>query len=566
MSSDSCDSETTVTSHLSQDVTTPVPMDQPVFDLPDGREADVVPRGADDAEGKSSYKEENKHDGRSEQFPQYSAHQLPRNRPVGQQQNETPAEERAESEDSTISEPEPEPEPEPESTHSMPASEQEQQHTHNQTEVAPPTDPPTEGVGVEVEAQDGSDILSPPPPSSSPVLCALHRAKQIQLNRAGQGMEPQLDEMPTTLGRGRGRRPMERSSSLPTSLLSPSRVVSSVRIQFGRGQASCTLPKYSFKYTHKNQGDNEEEEVEEAEGQTNCQSTLYINPASLPGSNKTPTRLPTEVPPKPIPGYLLHSSRSQSSSPPPEMSPGGRGHSWSTSWSSVPNLSSNQQQPGHFQQNIGAKQNLQSVTPGQTMFCYPSPVAHCSNVSPSPSPGLISSPNHFPQTHPPFNLGSSSDLHHHQNPTFPHTHANLRNPHPGSPLIHHQGYSHPYSYHPPYHASPRGSPYASPYLGFHGCSMYPQMGYPYPITHYPPLAHEHNLHPGLAAPAPGFVPGMTSALGQSLHPGLGPPAAPGPGPNQAPSSTEMQLRRVLHDIRGTVQSLSQVSAVQSCSL
>lgn len=608
-SSDSCDSETTVTSHPSQDVTTPVPMDQPVFDLPDGRVEELGPGGAAEADGNSSSSEENKHDGSSEQVPQYTAHQLPK-RPVGAQQNETPAEEHVESEDRTNSEPE----PEPESTHSISASEQEPQHIQNQTEIAPSTELPTEGVGAEGEAQepflDDSGLLCPPP-SSSPVFCALNRAKQIQLSRAGQRVEPQPGEVPKTVGRGRGRRciPMQRSSSLPTSFLSPSRVVSSVRIQFGQGQASCTLPKYSFKYTQEAEGDNEEEKEEEEERQTDCQSTLFINPASSSGFKNKPPRLPTEapIPPKPIPRYLLQSSCSpQSSSLPPDWSPEGRAHSWSTQ--SVPDLSSNQHQPGHFQQNISAKQNQQSWNPGQVMSSYlnPNPAAQYLNLSPNPSPGLNPSPYPFTLNPPPQYpsrlqpYGSLPNLHHHHSPslnhhssltslhqptastvnqhgsvtnlhqpstsTAPH-HVNLGSPHPGSPIMHHQGYSYPYSHQSPYHATPHGSPYASPYLGYHGYSAYPHLAYPQPVAQCPPLVPEHSLHPGLTPPAPGFFPGMAPALGQghNPHPGFTPPAAPGPGPYQGPSSTEMQLRRVLHDIKGTVQSLSQVSCLQSWS-
>lgn len=597
-SSDSCDSETTVTSHPSLDVATPLAMDQPVFDLPDGREEEAGPDGAAEAHGRSSSKEEDEHDESSEQVPQYTAHQLPRNRPMETQPDETQDEERVEDEDRTDPEPEPEftqsmsateqePQPELEHSQNQSASEQEQQHTQNQSETAADTEPPTEGVGAEDKAQkehtlvDDSGSLFPPAPSS-PVLSALNRAKQNQLSRSGQQVDPQSGDTPLTPARGRGRgiTPMQRSSSLPSSLLSPSTVVSSVRIQFGRGQASCTKPRYSFKYTPEAREEKEEEgeKEEEEERQTNCLSTLIINPASSSDSSKQP-RLPTEapIPPKPIPRYLMPSSCSlQSSSPPPRAQ-------------SVPDLSSNQQQPGRFQQNITANENQQSWNPGQTMFPYPNPnpTAQYLNPSPNPSPSLNPSPYPFTVNPPPqypiplqpyaslpnllhhhspsfshhsslTNLhqlvtppmpqhGSLSNLHQPPTSTTPH-HVSLGNMHPGTPLMQHPGYNHPYSHQSPYHAPSHSSQFASPYLGYHGYNMNPHLAFPHPVAQYPPLTPEHSLRPGLTPPAPGFLQGLASthSPGHNLHPGLG-----------SPSSTEMQLRRVLHDIRGTVQSLSQ---------
>uniref|UniRef100_A0A4W6DIY5 ITPR-interacting domain-containing protein n=1 Tax=Lates calcarifer TaxID=8187 RepID=A0A4W6DIY5_LATCA len=319
-SSDSCDSETTVTSHPSQDVATPLALDQPAFDLPESREEEPGPGVAGEADGRRSSREEDEHDGSSEQVPQYTAHQLPRNKPMGAQQDE-PADsgERAD------------PEPEPEIPHGL------------------------SPLGYRS--------------TLSPARCLKSQ------------------------GRGRGGRgiPLQRSSSLPSSLLSPSRVVSSVRIQFGRGQASCTQPRYSFKYT---QEEEEEEEVEEEEGQTSCLSTLIINPASSSGSINKPPRL-ASIPPKPIPRYLMRSSYSlQSSSPPPDWSPGGHAHSWSTQ--SVPDLSSNQQSPGHFQQNMSTSQNQQSWNPGQMMFSYPNPNLNPRAQYPSPNPSP--NPNQYPLT------------------------------------------------------------------------------------------------------------------------------------------------------------------------
>lgn len=450
-----------MTSHPSQDVATPLAVDQPAFDLPDGTEE---PGGAAGAAGRSSSRGDNEHDGSSEHVPQYTAHQLPCNRPVGMQQDETQGEERGESGDRTNPEPEleitqstsaaeQELQPELERTQNQSASYQEPQHMRNQTEAPTDTEPPTGGVDGEDEAQEQHEILDDssslcPPVPSSPVLSALKRAKQNQLSRSGKWADPQSSNTPQIPGRGggrgRGRIPLQRSSSLPTSLLSPSRVVSSVRIQFGRGQASCTQPRYSFKYTQEARGDKEEEEEEEdeKEGQTTCLSTLIINPASLADSNNKP-KLPTEAPiqPKPIPRYLMRSSYSlQSSSPPPDWSAGGHAQSWSTQ--SVPDLSSSQQQPGQFQQNMSANQNQQSWYPGQ--FPYPNPnpnhTAQPLNPSPSPSPSRNPSPYSFTLNPPPqypsplHPYGSLPNLLHH-NPSLIH-HSSLTSLHqPTTPSV-----------------------------------------------------------------------------------------------------------------------------------
>nr|XP_020465070.1 sperm-specific antigen 2 isoform X2 [Monopterus albus] len=591
-SSDSCDSETTVTSHPSQDATTPLAMDQPAFDLPDGREEETRPEDAVEADGKSSSREEDKYDGSLEQVPHYMPHHLPINRPTEAQQDESQGEEQVE----------PEPEPEQEITHSMSASEQEPQQ--NQADIAPHTEPPTKGVVPEDQAQennasmdDSSSLCSSP---SSVVLSALNRAKQNHLSLVGQQFDPQPNDAPQTPERERGRCGirMQRSSSLPSTLLSPSRVVSSVKIQFGRGQASCTQPRYSFKYTQEAGKDNEEQEQEKKEGPTNCLSTLYIGPAPTSGSTHQANRLPSEAP---IPHYLMRSTRSlHSSSPPPDWPPRGSDRSWSIQ--SVPDLSSSHKQTSHFQQNIAINQNKQNWGSGQMVFPHPhphpnpnsNPAAQYPSPNPSPSinlnpyPFSLNPPPQYPSAVHPYtslpNLhhpqspflnnhssltslhqptaptvpqhGSLSDLHQPSNSSAPH-HISPGNLHSESHMMHYQGYNHLYSQYSPYYASPYGSHCASPYPVYHGYNMSQPLAFPHPITEYPLLAPEHSLHPGLAAP--GFLPGLASAFNpsHSLHQGLIPPASALPGPTQSPSSTEMQLRRVLHDIRGTVRSLNQ---------
>ncbi|KAM7379974.1 hypothetical protein PAMP_003305 [Pampus punctatissimus] len=456
------------------------------------------------------------------------------------------------------------PEPELQPTQSLSTSEQKPEHTQNQTETALDTEPPTGGVGAADKTQEDHVLLDGsycPPTPSSLVLNALNRAKNNQLSRDGQQIDPESSETPRTSGRGRGRGgiPLQRSSSLPSSLLSPARVVSSVRIQFGRGHASCTQPRYSFRYTQEARGNMEEKEEEEGQS-----DTRIINHPSSSGSYNKPPRHPTEAPtpPKPIPRYLMRSLQSlQSPSPPPDWSPGGQPLSWSTQ--SVPDLSSSQQQLSQFQQSMSSNHNQQSWNPGQMMFPYPTsnpkPTTPYLNPSPNPSPSLNPNPYPFTLNHPPQYpspldpYASLPNLLHHHNPSLNHHssltslhhptsppvpqhgslsnlhqsssavphHISLSNLHPGTPIMHHQGCIYPYSHQLPYHATP--------YLGYHGYNMNPHLPIPHPVTQLSP--------------------------GHSLYPGLTPPAAPGPSHN--PSSTEMQLRRVLHDIRGTVQSLGQ---------
>uniref|UniRef100_A0AAQ4QZR6 ITPR interacting domain containing 2 n=1 Tax=Gasterosteus aculeatus aculeatus TaxID=481459 RepID=A0AAQ4QZR6_GASAC len=375
------------------EVTTPLAKDRPAFELPEGQEGGAEPAVAAEDKGRRSSREGDAQYCSSEQVPQYTAHHLPGHRPMGTQHGETGEEEGVESGDQTAAELEPQ--PQLEHTLNPTASEQEPQHTQNQNQTVTDAEP-TKEAGSEDEVREEQVFLAdcglPPSAPSSPVLSALIRAQKKQLTKCEQLVHIGPNNLPQTPGGKRGI-PLQRSSSLPSAFLSPSRIVSSVRIQFGRGQASCTKPTYSVKHSHGGGGDEEEDEQEQEEGQNTCLSTLIINPAPSSNSNNQPPRLLTEapIPPKPIPRHLLRSTCSlHSCSPPPDLSAGDHAHSWST----------------------------QSV---------------------------------------PSSLGP----------------------------------------------------------------------------------------------------------GHSLHPGLAPHPAPGPGPSQGPSSTEMQLRRVLHDIRGTVQSLGQVRPSQS---
>ncbi|XP_068804479.1 protein ITPRID2 isoform X2 [Struthio camelus] len=96
--------------------------------------------------------------------------------------------------------------------------------------------------------------------------------------------------------------PLRRSQSLPTALLNPVKVVSSVNVQLTPGKETlCSPPSFTYKYTPAEDNENltsenDKSEVKPAASQPVCKSTLFIAPSSSKKeiSQSGPGRLPEE--------------------------------------------------------------------------------------------------------------------------------------------------------------------------------------------------------------------------------------------------------------------------------
>ncbi|XP_062312261.1 protein ITPRID2 [Osmerus eperlanus] len=537
-STDSCDSETTVTSHAGE-VTTPLAQDHPAFARLQGSE------GEESEAGQHVDQEE---------IPQYTVHQIPKRPARGTDQEQQ-------------SSPEEEPAPAPDLLHPQPLPApdlQAQAQTQPQPAPGPPSAPhpvPEEAGQEEVEEEvEDSSRLGSEASVHMALIRAQQRACSVWEEAEAQGRRVELQPRNLLRGRGRGRgrgllrAPMQRSSSLPTSLLSPSKVVSSVKIQFGRGALTCcTPPAYSYHFNHQ---EDEEEEERKDDDQSSCRSTLIINPAPAEVDQS-----PAVPYPRPIPSHLTRSTQSlHSSSPPPDwfVKPlGDHAHSWST-WS-VPNLSQPSPRPHPTHAHLDPHLSNPHLSNPHRPYSHPAHLPH-----PSPSLAQYTHP-HSLYPSPSLPYGSAPNLLQQQAsspyPPAPSPYPPAPSPYPPAPSHHHPPPSHlhgfpyspqppPGSYYPPYHTPPPGYPYGSPYYG------------------YPTNPYGHSLDMSYSLPAPHSA-GPYSSLyrGQQFAPS--PFSYPsslfaGPSPQQAPptgpSSTEMQLRRVLHDIRGTVHSLAQTSA------
>ncbi|KAI1899496.1 hypothetical protein AGOR_G00062400 [Albula goreensis] len=319
-------------------------------------------------------------------------------------------------------------------------------------------------IEISCSTKPGSEVESEVPSSSDRVHGALRRA-QLKGPSMSEEQDDQAQARARDLRRGRGRFPLRRASSLPAQLLSPARVVSTIKIQVRPGGDKCCSPSSTtYRYTPE---DEEEEVGSIAELEEEEQATA-LDANSLPSMPQKVEEGPSRMPPYPLhmPSHLTHSSCSLQSIPSdwPEQPLCEHSRSWSTC--SMPNL------PLH-----------------SAPYCVP-----------------------------------------YANPHTP-PHQNI-----------HQGHQYSRPYCNPHRAQcsfPQSHFNAAPY----GSNL--PFGYYCENTYIAP--HSRQPHPSCPYPNPSD-PQRSMAL--PVH------------PSYAPSSAEMQLKRVLHDIRGTVQNLTQCSSLR----
>ncbi|XP_074159056.1 protein ITPRID2 isoform X3 [Sminthopsis crassicaudata] len=121
------------------------------------------------------------------------------------------------------------------------------------------------------------------PSSIDRVNVALQRAQMKVCNlsdpRVGRSLIKSKDLLKQRYLFGKSGYPLRRSQSLPTTLLSPVTVVSSVNVRLSPGKESrCSPPSFTFKYTPEEEQELENEIVEQ-DGHSLVKSTLFISPS-----------------------------------------------------------------------------------------------------------------------------------------------------------------------------------------------------------------------------------------------------------------------------------------------
>ncbi|XP_003791510.1 sperm-specific antigen 2 isoform X1 [Otolemur garnettii] len=269
-SADSCDSETTVTS-FGEDLVTPTVQDQPYFN--ESEEESLVPlqKGKEKA---GTVADKRKSD--SQDFPQCETTENKENKQSTCGPGDHVTEITQTKEDLAQTELLREASAESDLDRSS-ECEFTQYTTHHILKSL---------ASIEAKCGDKSSENATGPPSSvDRVNTALQRAQMkvcgLSNQRVGRSLIKSKDLLKHRYLLAKAGYPLRRSQSLPTTLLSPVRVVSSVNVRLSPGKETrCSPPSFTFKYTPE-----EEQELEkrvmERDGQSLVKSTIFISAPSV---------------------------------------------------------------------------------------------------------------------------------------------------------------------------------------------------------------------------------------------------------------------------------------------
>lgn len=133
-------------------------------------------------------------------------------------------------------------------------------------------------------SEKGSESITGPSSSVDRVNTALQRAQMkicgLSNQRVGRSLIKSKDLLKKRYLLAKAGYPLRRSQSLPATLLSPVRVVSSVNVRLSPGKETrCSPPSFTYKYTPEEE-QTLEKEVIEPDGQSSVKSTIFISPSS----------------------------------------------------------------------------------------------------------------------------------------------------------------------------------------------------------------------------------------------------------------------------------------------
>ncbi|KAH0621557.1 hypothetical protein JD844_022973 [Phrynosoma platyrhinos] len=141
-----------------------------------------------------------------------------------------------------------------------------------------------------LKSMSSIESSSSSPSSAERVSIALQRAQRrisaSSDSRAGRSLLKSKDLLKQRHRIADLGYPLRRSQSLPTTLLNPVRVVSSVNVQLAPGrQTQCGPPSFTYKYDTPEESEKKEKEEEKPISEANsspprCTSTLFIAPSS----------------------------------------------------------------------------------------------------------------------------------------------------------------------------------------------------------------------------------------------------------------------------------------------